>query len=123
MQVFIVALLLGFALVAAKAARAAEPEQRPLELRPKLALEAGAHHGASNSMFERGGAPVIDFSPARTALRERPASGCSEHALCYDSTEGHIVYRPARAFMPDIPGLKRENISVKRHIISFRYSF
>ena len=54
-----------------------------------------------------------------------PRAGCevSGATLCYDASENHIVYRPARALMPTIRGLTPENISLKRHAIRFKYSF
>ena len=37
--------------------------------------------------------------------------------------EGFEVVETARGLMPDIPGLQRENISVKRDRVVLRYSF
>ena len=55
---------------------------------------------------------------------QQSRSSCnSDRSLCYDAASGRIVYKPARALMPDIPGLTRENISVKRDRIVLRYSF
>ena len=55
---------------------------------------------------------------------ETSRSSCAgERSLCYDAQSGRIVYKPARAFMPDLPGLQRENISVKRDRIVLRYTF
>jgi len=67
--------------------------------------------------------PVLDLLPHPEARRGSPSSCANDHDFCYDPTNGHIVYKPARELMPDIPGLKRENISVKRDRIVFRYSF
>jgi hypothetical protein len=67
--------------------------------------------------------PAVDLLPHPEARRGSPSSCAGERDLCYDPTNGHIVYKPARELMPDIPGLKRENISVKRDRVVFRYSF
>ena len=67
--------------------------------------------------------PVLDLLPHPEARRGSPSSCEGRSDFCYDPTNGHIVYKPARELMPDIPGLKRENISVKRDRIVFRYSF
>ncbi len=67
--------------------------------------------------------PVVDLLPHPESRRGSPSACNGEHDLCYDPTNGHIVYKPARELMPDIPGLKRENISVKRDRVVFRYSF
>jgi len=51
-------------------------------------------------------------------------SSCGlDRPVCYDMNSGHIVFKPARALMPEIPGLTPENISVKRDRIIFRYTF
>jgi len=52
-------------------------------------------------------------------------AGCenSEAAFCYDAADNHIVYRPARQFMPAVKGLTAENVSMRRHGIRFKYSF
>lgn len=62
--------------------------------------------------------------PPADSRPEQSRSTCvSDHSLCYDATTRRIVYKPARALMPDIPGLRRENISVKRDRIILKYSF
>src|SRR4051812_9370261 len=43
--------------------------------------------------------------------------------LCYDMRDGRIVYKPARRYMPEVPGLRAESISVKRDRVVLRYSF
>ena len=77
--------------------------------------------------------------PAAAALRESipfsvehglrgariPQAACarSAHDLCYDASDGRIVYRGARSFMPRIGELTPESVSLRRHRIVFRYSF
>jgi hypothetical protein len=68
--------------------------------------------------------PELGLLPRRDERLEQSRSSCSgERSLCYDPTSGRIVYKPARMLMPDLPGLQRENISVKRDRIVLRYSF
>ncbi|HEX3098903.1 MAG TPA: hypothetical protein VHQ02_14375 [Usitatibacter sp.] len=75
-------------------------------------------------VLDAGSDPVdLDFMPHPESRRGSPSSCDGEASLCYDPTNGHIVYKPAREYMPDLPGLQRENISVKRDRIVFRYSF
>jgi len=75
-------------------------------------------------MAEPGERHELELLPAPTRHHERSRSSCeSENPICYDATSGHIVYKPARALMPEIPGLQPENISVKRDKIVFRYTF
>jgi hypothetical protein len=97
-----------------------------LELAPKAALAAASSVAAPHTA-----APFtapspqadIDFTPA-PEVRHMSNSSCGlEREICYDMNSGHIVFKPARALMPEIPGLTRENISVKRDRIIFRYTF
>lgn len=45
------------------------------------------------------------------------------NSLCYDKYSNTVVYRPVRQYMPAIPGLTPENISVKRSGVVLKYSF
>lgn len=53
----------------------------------------------------------------------RGACARSESALCYDPVDRHVVFRPARQFMPDIGGLTPETVSLRRNAIVFKYTF
>ena len=103
------------------AASAAGSEARPgLELQPKAALVAAPH--ASAPFVVPAEQPHFRVSDRPEPRTERSPSACeSDRALCYDA--GHIVFKPARRFLPEIPGLQGENISLKRDRIIFRYSF
>jgi hypothetical protein len=61
----------------------------------------------------------------REELARRATRGGCEHAseLCYDLAEGRVVYRPARAWMPPVEGLRAESISLRRDRVVFKYSF
>jgi hypothetical protein len=75
---------------------------------------------------------VVDVSPPFTQLappkaldREPIPGSCSISggALCYDYRTGRAVFTPARELMPDISGMRRENITLKRDKVTFSYSF
>jgi hypothetical protein len=121
------ALAVAMSLAAAPTAEAAEPPPvpTPLKLRPKAALAAAAPSLQASAPFVvPSGEPDLDLLPRPDPRLEQSRSSCSgERALCYDPQSRRIVYKPARALMPDIPGLHRENISVRRDRITFRYSF
>ena len=52
------------------------------------------------------------------------SGACSARSdLCYDATNGRIVLRSTRNWMPAIGGLTPEHISLKKDRITFRYSF
>jgi hypothetical protein len=119
--------ILAVAVAAAAAPRvagAAEPKpQEPLQLRPKAALSTTAAHRFAPFIVPAADRD-LDLLPRRDERLEHSRSSCNgERSLCYDSSSGRIVYKPARMLMPEIPGMQRENISVKRDRIVFRYSF
>lgn len=123
-----VALAIALALAVAPSAEASEPSPvlpaPPLKLRPKAAVTAELPSRAAAPFLSPSGEPELDLLPRGDPRLALSRSSCSsERSLCYDPHSGRIVYKPARAFMPDIPGLQRENISVKRDRITFRYSF
>ena len=121
--------LLAFALALATAAPTGEASEaklpQPLQLRPKAAMldtKTVQHRFAPFS--SPSAEPELELVPRRDEREEASRSSCSgDRSLCYDPRSGRIVYKPARGLMPDIPGLQRENISVKRDRIVFRYSF
>ena len=122
--------LLAFAVAvaAAPAAVADVSPQKvdPLQLRPKAGVVALApsHNNAPFVTALNQQPEPPNLSPGYDHRLEQSRSSCSsERALCYDQESGRIVYKPARNLMPDVPGLTRENISVKRDRIIFRYSF
>jgi hypothetical protein len=114
--------VLAFALGAASAQAAAVESSAPLQLQPKAAIVPDASHRAPFVIPAPG--PSLDLSAQAARPPERSRSSCAGTTdLCYDTNSGHLVYKPARRFMPDIPGLRAENISVRRDRIVFRYSF
>lgn len=111
------------------AAPAGENE-KALQLRPKAAISTAVAQitpaqANVNAPFIAPAAnePELTLASPPTA-QESSRSACNgERALCYDAVSGRVVYKPARQFMPDLPGLRPENISIKRHQLVFRYSF
>lgn len=100
---------------------AAQPN---LLLRPKSAIPtpAKSHHFAPFVAPQQ--EPDLDLLPRDDPRNDGSRSSCNSHrSLCYDPGSGRIVYKPARALMPELPGLQRENISVRRDRVTFRYSF
>jgi hypothetical protein len=106
---------------------------------PQGKSAAGASHAKTMSLpaaYAFGArsvqAPVIaspDSSPDASHHQEPAHAGSrascenSSAAFCYDASDNHIVYRPARQFMPTFRGLTAENISLRRNGIRFKYSF
>ena len=121
MKLLVIAMALGVA--AAPKGEAADTRAPALELKPKAALIAPAQSRYAPFTVPSG-EPELELAPRRDARQEASRSSCSgDRSLCYDPGSGRIVYKPARALMPDLPGLQPENISVKRDRIVLRYSF
>jgi hypothetical protein len=117
-------LALAAAAIATPKVAAAAVETKPLQLKPKAAIVAAAPHKSAPFVEPVAMEPDLDLVPRRDERQGESRSSCnSDRALCYDPGSGRIVYKPSRQFMPDIPGLQRENISVKRDRIVLRYSF
>lgn len=120
MKLLAVAIALGVS--ANPTVEAADGKSQPLQLRPKAGVATLAHNYAP--FVAPSPEPELDLVPRRDPRHELSRSSCSgESSLCYDPTSGRIVYKPARQYMPEIPGLQRENISIKRDRIVLRYSF
>ena len=121
MRMIVIALALGLA--GTPKGEAADAKSPALELKPKAALMAPAQSRQA-PFTAPSGEPELELVPRRDARQEASRSSCSgDRSLCYDPASGRIVYKPARAYMPDLPGLQPENISVKRDRIVLRYSF
>ena len=70
--------------------------------------------------------PGLRMQVAATApLREAGRNACAQPAanLCYDYRTGRAVFKPARALLPEINGLRGESITIKRHGLYVNYSF
>lgn len=97
-------------------------ENFPLQVRSKTAIMA-PH--ADAPFVSPVGEPAREptFTPSETRVQHSRSACDSDQDFCYDADNGHIVYKPARKLMPDLPGLRPENISIKRDRIVFKYSF
>jgi hypothetical protein len=116
-----------FALAAGLAAApclAAAADMKPaLELRPKAALMAAVPHDSAPFVVAAS-EPQLHLAPQHDSPEVQSRSSCTaDRDLCYDANSGHIVFKPARRLMPDLPGMTAENISVKKDRVIFRYSF
>ena len=112
------------AMALAAPAAAAEPQAPPLQLRPKIALTPAPEHNAAPFVVHPLAEPEIALIPRQPSRPNDSRSACDgASAVCYDPSSGRIEVASARNLMPDIPGLRRETISVKRDRILFRYSF
>ena len=69
--------------------------------------------------------PQPEMAYREEMQRRGPRGACDASAsdLCYDLTEGRVVYRPVRDYMPTLPGLRPENVSVRHDRVVLKYSF
>lgn len=116
-------LVIAFALAASPKVLAEEAKPLTLKL-PKAALAAVQPISSQAPFSIPMGEPDLVLQPRVDVRQQQSRSWCENAStLCYDPNERRIVYKPARSLMPDLPGFTRENISVKRDRIVFRYSF
>jgi hypothetical protein len=121
MKLPFLALSLGIAATATWGAQ----DLKALQLKPKTAIAAAPAH--ANAVFVMPSAEAqIHFQPLqpRDLRHDEARPGCNaDRALCYDSNSGRIVYKAARGYMPSIPGLQPQDVSIRRDRIVFRYAF
>ena len=119
-------LALALVLGAAVAPAASAMETKSLELRPKAAFASASMPGSSAPFVAPAPAlaPLPDLAPHEVAHEANPSSCESGRLVCYDGANGgHLVFKPATRLMPDIPGMRAENLTVKRDRIVLHYSF
>ena len=127
----VVVMALAVSSMASPTLSPAADTEKMLQLRPKAAMMSAITSitPAQNAPFVSPPASSSDpelaiFSSRQDNAQEATHSSCNgERSLCYDTVSGRVVYKPARQFMPSLPGLRPENISIKRSQIVLRYSF
>ena len=101
------------------------PAQEPvgLKLQPKSILQSGVT--APYLAQALSGAPSAVLSAPNSLDREPIPGSCanSNGTLCYDYRTGRAIYKPARELMPEIAGMHRESLTLKRDKITLNYSF
>lgn len=56
-------------------------------------------------------------------IKAAPSSCKANSLVCYDYRKRHSVVPMTKLIMPDVPGLKKEGVTVKRDRVAFNYSF
>jgi len=122
--VAVLSLLLVPGLLAAQEPNAVEA--KALQLRPK-SVSLQAPPVLQRAPFQGQPAePDLGLVPPREDERLKASRSSCERAgqsLCYDASSGKIVYKKTREYMPDLPGMRAEHISLRRDRITFKYSF
>lgn len=117
---------IDFAPKAQAVASAAAVSSAAVSSAPALAPPAAAPHNAL-APFTAARNPLPDLSPAREETKHArgPHGACESPTVdvCYDLTEGRIVFRPARRYMPKLGELEPDSVSLRPNRITFRYTF
>jgi hypothetical protein len=99
-------------------------DQQSLTLRSKSAIATAVPHRSAPYVQPVGEPEREPLFSQHDARQDQSRSSCeSQRDLCYDNTSGRIVYKPARQFMPGLPGLQADSISLKRDKIVLKYTF
>jgi hypothetical protein len=79
----------------------------------------------SEAPFAAGRDPLPELLLREEQERRTARGTCDASAttLCYDMADGRIVYRPARAYMPQFDGMRAESISLRHNKVVLKYSF
>ncbi len=82
-----------------------------------------AAHAAHAAQLRPKSAPVAGAE--RAVVKASRSSGCDNGGLglCYDPGSGKLVYRKTREYMPALPGMSPEHISLRKDRITFKYTF
>jgi hypothetical protein len=69
--------------------------------------------------------PLAQLAPPKKLDREPISGSCSAGggALCYDYRTGPAVFTRGRDLMPEISGMRRDSLTLKRDKVTFNYSF
>jgi len=101
-------------------------EAKALTLRPKNMIQPTPLALQRAPFVANPGEPVLDLLPRPEDERMKASRSSCERpgqSLCYDSSTGKIVYKKTREYMPELPGLQPEHISLRRDRLTFKYSF
>jgi hypothetical protein len=101
-------------------------QAKALQLRPKSLLVPAPTAIQPAPFLVQPGEPTLDFQPHNTDERLKEIRASCENggrSLCYDTDSGKIVYKKTAEYMPAIPGMRAEHISVRRDRVTFKYSF
>ena len=118
MRVSIVAVLLACAVLPAVAAE--EGASRSAG-QPEVAV-AGRSVAKSAILAPQESLPELPARVPMSGLKPGRSCGAGEFEVCLDSS-GRISVPGAKRFLPEVPGLKPERLTVKRSGVVFSYSF
>ena len=98
-----------------------------LKLKPKSAMVAVTPVAKYAPFVANNNREEFPESVLRADVESKDVpNSCSSdesRSLCYDYKRGRTVYKPTRNWMPDIPGMRPESITMKRDKVAVNYSF
>ena len=114
---------LGFAQTTLPNAKRGAPSSLP----PVLS-SASVHSTASTTVIPYADNPRDSLASLLgnsfdTDIKAAPFTCKADSFVCYDYRKRHSVVPITKSMMPDVPGLKKEGLTVKRDKVAFNYSF
>jgi hypothetical protein len=103
-------------------------ESSGLRIKPKVALPSSSPStsASSSAPFHAAAVPDLPTLTPHAGMEREPIPGSckvSASMVCYDYKDGRAVFKPARNLMPEISGMRRESLTLKRDKITLNYSF
>jgi hypothetical protein len=92
------------------------------------ASRSGGHGEAGRAVAKSAYIPPVEADPAQASraplgnLKPGGSCGRSEFEVCLDAS-GRISVPGAKRFLPELPGMKPEKLTVRRSGVVFSYSF
>lgn len=88
------------------------------------AIHSTAHQSSADNLTREFTLPQFTKAPTdTTSHRVLDKQIRCTSVVCYDYRDTQVRVPIARTLMPSLPGLKKENLSIKRDQISLQYSF
>ncbi len=99
----------------------------PTSLPPALTVDA-VHSTGSTTVItfaehQRDSLAWLTTRPLDPSYKEAPYACKADSVVCYDYRKRQSVMPATRAFMPEVRGLTKEGLTVKRDRVAFSYSF
>jgi hypothetical protein len=126
-SLLIAALLAAPGLCAAQTTLPNAKRGAPSSLPPVLS-SASVHSTASTAVIPNADNPRDSLASLlgntfEVDNKAAPYSCKADSVVCYDYRKRHSVVPITKSMMPDVPGLKKEGLTVKRDKVAFNYSF
>jgi hypothetical protein len=95
---------------------------------PSALTSESVNASASNFVIHNANTPRdrmvwLRPKPDDMLFKTSPGACKADSLVCYDYRKGQSVVPMTKSLMPEVPGLTREGVTLKRDKLSFHYSF